>query len=126
MLAGMKIYEGIRTEVEPRVTVDGRPLDMRLDLRMHADRPEWGYAGSGPAQLALALLADAIGDDEALDFHQKFKRTVVARFEREKWSLTQTEIRSWIGELMAKSRESEVQGTEIGSTSGPVDAILEP
>ena len=97
----MKAYEGIRTDEGCTVTVDGRPLNMRLDLRMHADRPEWGYAGSGPAQLALAILADAIGDDEALDFHQKFKRTVVAGLERERWSLTQADIRSWISELLA-------------------------
>ena len=107
MLAGMTIYEGIRTEDEAKVTVDGRPLDMRLDLRLHADRPEWGYAGSGPAQLALALLADAIGDDEALDYHQKFKKKVVAGFEREKWRLTQVEIRSWIGELLANVAAEE-------------------
>ena len=103
----MKLYEGIRTENEAKVTVDGRPLDMRLDLRLHADRPEWGYAGSGPAQLALALLADAIGDDEAMEHHQKFKRTVVAGLERERWSLTQAEIRSWIGKLLATDVAAE-------------------
>ena len=32
---------------------DPRPLDPRLDLRRHSpDGFEWGYAGSGPAQLA--------------------------------------------------------------------------
>ena len=103
----MKLYEGIRTENEATVTVDGRPLDMRLDLRMHADRPEWGYAGSGPAQLALALLADAVGDEEAMEHHQKFKRNVVAGLKRERWELTQAAIRSWIGDLLAMSRASE-------------------
>ena len=41
---------------------------------------ERSYAGSGPAQLALALLADALGDDEkAQDHYQDFKFKVVAR-----------------------------------------------
>src|SRR5262245_1194599 len=37
-----------------------RDLPARLDLRSHSPTGfEWGYGGSGPAQLALALLADA-------------------------------------------------------------------
>ena len=96
----MKVYEGLRTVDGCEVTVDGRPLNMRLDLRKHSDRPEWGYAGGGPAQLALALLADAIGDDVATECHQKFKFKIVAGFERDGWILTQAEIRSWIGQLL--------------------------
>jgi hypothetical protein len=99
----MRIYEGTRTVEGCVVTADGRPLNLRLDLRMHADKPEWGYGGSGPAQLALGLLADALGDDEAaLDQHQRFKRDIVAGFERERWLLTQAEIRSWIYSVLTK------------------------
>lgn len=40
----------------------------------------WGYAGSGPSQLALALLYAATGDrDFAVANHQAFKFEVVAR-----------------------------------------------
>ncbi len=36
-----------------------RPLGPRLDLANHSpDGFSWGYGGSGPAQLALAILAD--------------------------------------------------------------------
>ena len=104
----MKAYEGIRTDEGCTVTVDGRPLNMRLDLRMHADRPEWGYGGSGPAQLALAILADAVGNDEAMDYHQEFKRRFVAGFDRDGWNLTQSEIRSWIEQTLKRVQaESE-------------------
>ncbi len=96
----MKLYEGVRTEIGCKVTADGQPLDMRMDLRKHSDRPEWGYAGGGPAQLALALLADAVGDEIAMEKHQKFKRAIVAGFEHEGWILTQAEIRSWIAQLL--------------------------
>lgn len=38
-------------------------LPMRNDLRNHSPTgAEWGYGGSGPAQLALAILSDALGD----------------------------------------------------------------
>lgn len=61
------------------------PLDPRLDLRRHSpDGFEWGYCGSGPAQLALAVASAVLGDDaRALAVYQSLKRTVFARIERE-------------------------------------------
>lgn len=45
--------------------LEPRPLEPRHDLRNHSpDGFEWGYSGSGPAQLALALAADVLGDDD--------------------------------------------------------------
>ena len=48
------------------------PLPLRLDLFNHSPTGfGWGYGGSGPAQLALALLADFLGDDDrAIRLHQ--------------------------------------------------------
>lgn len=91
----MRRYEGSRLNHVPSVTVDGEPLSPRLDLGNHSpDGFEWGYGGSGPAQLALALLADALEDDEkACLWHQDFKRAVVAQLPQAGWSLTAEEIR---------------------------------
>ena len=52
-----------------------RPLDLRLDLFNHSPTGfEWGYGGSGPAQLALAILAERLSDDAmAVRLHQAFK-----------------------------------------------------
>ena len=71
----MKTYTGRREYHLTLVTVNDRPLDPRLDLWEHSPTGfEWGYGGSGPAQLALALLADHLGDDElAMALHQDFK-----------------------------------------------------
>lgn len=79
----MKRYTGSRTIDGIRVLVDGTPLDERRDLEEISDRGfEWTYEGAAPAQLALALLADHLGDDaEALSRHQAFMRAVVAYFE---------------------------------------------
>lgn len=66
------------------------------------DGAEWGYGGSGPAQLALALLADATGDDgQAQKSYQRFKWEVVAGFNREQFLITQAEIRCWIAAVLA-------------------------
>jgi len=90
----MKTYQGLRTGYAVDVTVDGRALDPRFDLWNHSPTGfEWGYAGSGPAQLALALLADHLADDqEALEFYQRFKFTVVGSLPLKSWELTTHEI----------------------------------
>lgn len=57
---------------------------------------EWGYGGSGPAQLALALLMDALADqDRAIELHQAYKWEVVAKLPAEGWEITQEEITAW-------------------------------
>lgn len=73
-----------------------RPLDPRHDLRNHSpDGFEWGYLGSGPAQLALALAADALdGDGEsALLLYQKLKEALVAGLPPKGWTLTEATLR---------------------------------
>lgn len=43
----MKIYQGIRKPHGTTVTVDGAPLDPRLDLTSHSPTGlEWGYGGT--------------------------------------------------------------------------------
>ena len=65
------------------VTVDGKPLPSRHDLmRISKTGFEWGFDGPAPAQLALALLADHLGDsEEALRLHRAFMREVVAHLD---------------------------------------------
>jgi hypothetical protein len=90
----MKTYEGKRSFGQCVVTVDGRVLDPRFDLRRHSpDGFEWNYGGSGPAQLALALLADHLNDDqEALNLYQRFKWTVIEALPRRGWRLLSRDI----------------------------------
>lgn len=71
------------------------PLDPRLDLRNHSPTGfQWGYSGSGPAQLSLAILADFLkDDDQALDAYQVFKFRVIAQLPQGKgWTLTSAQI----------------------------------
>ncbi len=70
--------------------MDGRRLNPRFDLWNHSPTGfEWGYGGSGPAQLALAILADHCQDDEqALNFYQRFKWAVIAELSHRSWTLT--------------------------------------
>ena len=89
----MKRYEGRRHNGLTDVRVDGVPLNPRLDLHNHSPTGfEWAYGGSGPAQLALALLADCVGDQLALQHYQEFKRAIVEALPRQHWTLTSEQI----------------------------------
>lgn len=89
----MRTYTGDRTIDGIRVTVDGRPLDRREDiLSLSKEGFEWSYEGAAPAQLAVALLADHLGDAErARSLHERFMREVVANFDNA-WEMTSADI----------------------------------
>ena len=97
----MKFYQGTRTPQGCVVTVtDGTtsyPLPVRLDLHNYSPTGfEWAYRGSGPSQLALALTADALGnDEEALKFYQAVRDYVVSRLIGDKWILTDAYIKEF-------------------------------
>ncbi len=89
----MKVYSGTREGERVKVTVDGQPLDPRLDLRdFKASGFEWGYEGSGPSQLALAILAEHAGPQAALGNYRQFVQAIIAEIEADTWQLTSTEI----------------------------------
>ncbi len=58
----------------------------------------WGYRGSGPAQLALALLIDVgVESNRAIRLHHDYMRDVVAAWDIEsEWEVTTQEICQWI------------------------------
>lgn len=89
----MKVYKGWRNKIGLSIVeVDGRRLSPRFDLYNHSPTGfNWGYVGSGPAQLALALLADAVGDDRARKWYQDFKRSIVAAL-ADTWSITSEQV----------------------------------
>jgi hypothetical protein len=96
----MKVYEGGRSLAGAVVTVDGRKLDPRFDLkRLSPAGFEWTYEGAGPAQLALALLADHLGDDQrALAHHEAFMREVIADLDNA-WRLSSDDIDAALARL---------------------------
>ncbi len=98
----MKRYVGERTIDGIRVLVDGAPLDPRVDLKaLSPEGFEWTYEGDGPAQLALALLADHLEDDaKALALYDTFMRAVVAHFDND-WEMTGPDIDTALANLQS-------------------------
>jgi len=99
----MRCYVGTRSRkghasVLLWVGPDGQTLPPRLDLANKSPNGyEWGYLGSGPAQLALAILADACHDDQvALLWFESFKWDVIARLPPEGFTLTEEDVANWM------------------------------
>lgn len=89
----MKHYVGDRTIDGVKVTVDGVPLNPRTEMMEFSKNGfEWSYEGPEPRQLALALLAEHLGDaDAAKTAVEPFMREVVANFGNE-WEMTSSDI----------------------------------
>ena len=97
----MKQYIGLRTSEGTQVYVEGaitHPLNPRFEWANHSPTGfEWGYSGSGPAQLALALLGDYTGDREySLAKHQQLKEELICKFPQHNWILPVEEIERWV------------------------------
>lgn len=94
----MKTYIGLPDVDDDNVLVlNGdhlAPLSLRLDLANHSPTGfAWGYGGSGPAQLSLAMLADHFGDDaKALRLYQRFKSAIARLDMDERFELTSAQI----------------------------------
>jgi hypothetical protein len=109
---GSRTYCGVRhPDGTTAVSVDGHPLALRRDFRRESVTAfDWGYTGSGgPAQLALAILADHWADDEmARRFYELFVRCVIGNLPSQGWSMTSAEIDSSLtrgGEPASAARE---------------------
>lgn len=82
-----------------RVEIDGERLDPDESLRVFNHSPSgfaWGYSGSGPAQLALAiLLAVGIGETAAVSLHQRFKSEFVAPLRNDADAVLLLDVVAW-------------------------------
>jgi len=91
-------YAGMRTPVGPVVVRirNGVQKPLRHLVRHSPDGFNWGYGGSGPADLARSIIADALGiDDPNPTVYQEFKRSFVASW-GDRWEISQDEIREWV------------------------------
>lgn len=122
----MKHYRGCRLEDLTRVEVDGVPLPPREDLLRRNDAPafEWGYQGSGPEHLAIAILAVHLGDDaQALEFARAFRDEAIAPLYGNEWEYTSRDI----DRILHDIRNDKQKRKDLNSDHGivHVDMTLE-
>lgn len=100
----MKIYRGRRLgprENLPGVSVtvsefegeNDKPLKHRI--RHSPTGFEFGFGGSGPADLARSILWDHLGKEPSPALYQEFKWAFVATWGDE-WQISSLEIQDWI------------------------------
>jgi len=107
-MSGPIVYRGWRPRRGDCVVVkdlgsDHKSLPLYLEVMNHSPTGfEWGYGGSGPSQLALAILVDRLGyarRAEAMMLHQAFKITVIAKLDRKRWSLPSGAVDDFIASI---------------------------
>ena len=84
-----------------RVWINGKELLPAASQRVWNHSPDgfsWGYAGSGPAQLALAIVMELVDEDTAKAFHQKFKFDILAPLHIERDFDIEIDINEWVSE----------------------------
>lgn len=98
----IKVFRGIKPLTgNLLVTINGKELSPERSQKIFNHSPNgfaWGYDGSGPAQLALAILLECVESaDEAITFHQDFKREIVAGFKIDHpWILSAECVETWL------------------------------
>lgn len=117
---GHRNFKGEPPEVLVRVEPTGEsyPLHPTASQNLFNHSPtgfHWGYLGSGPAQLALALLLEATDDEElSLRHYQDFKFIVVANLE-DNWYLSREGILNWLDGRESLILAEVSAGTRRGS-----------
>ena len=96
----MAIYHGFIARMDQGclVTKDSVELSPARSQAVVNHSPNgfaWGYGGSGPAQLALALLLEETSETVALGLYQSYKWEVVAKLPVF-WEITSQEIKDWV------------------------------
>ncbi len=99
MSGDLKIYTANRAKSGNTVWVNGERLDEAVSQAVYNHSPtgfEWGYGGSGPSQLALAILVDVLGNSqEALRYYQRFKSEFIVTAPFEGFVITSLEVSAW-------------------------------
>lgn len=95
----MRIH-GIFGEWYDAVEIDGVPLDPAESLEVFNHSPNgfaWGYYGSGPAQLALAiLLAADVPEETAVRLHQTFKEQFIGGLPQGDDFVLEIDVPGWV------------------------------
>lgn len=79
--------------------INGKTFNPAPSLKVRSHSPDgfaWGYGGSGPSQLALAILLKETDRETAEKLYMRFKAEVVAAFPKEKWEYTSEQVNAWI------------------------------
>lgn len=122
------------------IVADGDAIRKLATTKQYGPGVSWGYHGSGPAGLALAMLVDALdlnADDEwiihdVIGAHfQSFKDDVIARHDKDHgWAMARREITEWLKkhapDVLARRIAPRHNGVPTGNKDLCRGRILDP
>lgn len=85
---------------------NGEVFDPAPSLKIRNHSPTgfaWGYWGSGPAQLSLAILLEEFNAEVAQRHYQTFKEKVVGNLpnkDGDEWTLTSDQVYAWMSHFL--------------------------
>jgi hypothetical protein len=98
----MKLYRGYRVNGTQAVVMADNLLlsfDEAVKLRGYIWEigPEWGYNGTGPTMLSLAILLDCFGDSVvALKWYEAFRDEFIGPADYKGFIILQSQIDNWL------------------------------
>lgn len=102
------VFVGTRSARSGPASVKCNGVDLSLytaHCNHSPDGFQWGYEGSGPAQLAFCILmkyflekgmSTSLAAGAAWKYHQWYKRDVIATLTMDSWTLTGDQVELWL------------------------------
>lgn len=101
----MKTYQGRDNH---HVTVDNQTLDPRNHIVNHSPSGfSWGYFGSGPSQLALAIMCEEYGEDLVQHpiHYQDLKSALIAKIRNPSFFITSDTVLGAVTYIQGKNND---------------------
>jgi hypothetical protein len=105
---GRRIPDGVEVALVTYTENGGKTTDYVMPdasrkVADHSSEFNWGYGGSGPAQLSLGILLDFTKDESlAQRLAYYFKEDFVATWKGRGWHLKTTDLENWIKYIRKK------------------------
>lgn len=96
------------------IVVNGQARELPRHEEVHNHSPSgfsWGFSGSGPAQLALAMCCELVGAERAESVYQTVKERLIAPIKLDTWIIT--------GVQLARAIEAVEASTGLGQMATP-------
>lgn len=126
LIRGERDVDGTaRVYIDDELLAPGSALwHTSLCLRNHSPTgPNWGYHGSGPAQLAIVILLVVTDTEEAQRFYPLFRSGVLARLRADRWTLRVELVRRWLDQIRDQDHQAFAVSAEPDE-AGVVDVRL--
>lgn len=80
-------------------------IDPKREARHSPDGFQWGYAGSGPAELARAILVRVVDGDERARHplcYQRLKAEIISHIKKDEFELDFKMVQEWYEQWLVK------------------------